>query len=177
MPTVIALAAYFCLADSILLVQCLYYGYVSGPSLTREVLARPNHQGDDALHVDANDDVVRHADEPLLGRTTSDGHPRPPSRRRSSTSAPHTGHPRRGGRPLPLADVVVNKPSRAEGTRGNIVAVILVCLVGAAGWWLAWTTGVWVPTSESHRPGSDVDHSLGPRVLGCFSAICYLGYV
>jgi uncharacterized protein with PQ loop repeat len=54
------------------------------------------------------------------------------------------------------------------------VSILGVCAVGAAGWALAWKTGVWAPqpttddTNNSHNP-------LGAQILGYASAVCYLG--
>jgi hypothetical protein len=49
-----------------------------------------------------------------------------------------------------------------------------VCVVGAAGWAIAWKTGVWAPTPL--RDGTDGDEvALGAQILGYISAVCYLG--
>ena len=56
----------------------------------------------------------------------------------------------------------------------NALSIIGVCIIGAAGWAIAWRTGVWQPTpSEEHAGGAEV--ALGAQILGYASAICYLG--
>jgi solute carrier family 66 (lysosomal lysine-arginine transporter), member 1 len=53
------------------------------------------------------------------------------------------------------------------------MSLIGVCIVGAAGWAIAWRTGVWVPTPTSDDSGTEI--ALGAQVLGYASAVCYLG--
>lgn len=60
----------------------------------------------------------------------------------------------------------------------NSLSVVLVVLAGAAGWAIAWRSGVWTPTPEAGEGevgGRAV--AVGASVLGYFSAVCYLGYV
>jgi uncharacterized protein with PQ loop repeat len=60
----------------------------------------------------------------------------------------------------------------------NTLSILGVVLVGAAGWAIAWQSGVWMPTVDD---GGDLDQAVktavGAKVLGYFSAVCYLGYV
>jgi len=46
--------------------------------------------------------------------------------------------------------------------------------VGAAGWAIAWKTGVWVPQS-THDDAAGTDTPIGAEILGYASAVCYLG--
>lgn len=46
--------------------------------------------------------------------------------------------------------------------------------VGAAGWAIAWKSGVWVPQPTS-TPDDAEPIALGAEILGYASAICYLG--
>lgn len=56
----------------------------------------------------------------------------------------------------------------------NALSIIGVCVVGAAGWAIAWQTGVWVPQREiENAPGEKI--AYGAQVLGYISAACYLG--
>jgi solute carrier family 66 (lysosomal lysine-arginine transporter), member 1 len=65
-----------------------------------------------------------------------------------------------------------------EGWVRNTVSVLLVCTVGAAGWVIAWRSGVWAPVRQE---GQDVEFAVqeemavGAQILGYFSAVCYLG--
>jgi hypothetical protein len=56
----------------------------------------------------------------------------------------------------------------------NTLSIVGVCVVGAAGWAIAWKTGVWVPTPTADEvPGTETP--LGASILGYASAVCYLG--
>jgi hypothetical protein len=55
----------------------------------------------------------------------------------------------------------------------NVISVLLVCLVGAGGWALAYKSGVWTPAPEGDV--QETDNPFGAQVLGYISAVCYLG--
>lgn len=60
----------------------------------------------------------------------------------------------------------------------NTISVLLVCGVGAAGWLIAWRSGVWVPAPGESDGKGDVqgeDMAVGAQILGYISAVCYLG--
>jgi len=56
----------------------------------------------------------------------------------------------------------------------NSFSILGVCLVGAAGWAIAWQTGVWAPT-PLRDPSDGEEVALGAQILGYTSALCYLG--
>jgi hypothetical protein len=56
----------------------------------------------------------------------------------------------------------------------NTLSVFGICAVGAAGWAIAWKTGVWVP-QPTHNDAAGSDTPLGASILGYASAVCYLG--
>lgn len=56
----------------------------------------------------------------------------------------------------------------------NALSIIGVCVVGTAGWAIAWKTGVWAP-QPVHDDASGTDVALGAQLLGYASAVCYLG--
>jgi hypothetical protein len=59
----------------------------------------------------------------------------------------------------------------------NTLSILGVIVVGAAGWVLAWQSGVWKPTPDGvHIPEASNKTQLGAEFLGYFSAVCYLGY-
>lgn len=122
LPTVVALAAYFCLADAILIAQCLYYKYVT------------RHRAEHRIPVSVSDDP----NQPLLQRKNSDiGLPE--SRRQSSAS--------QGRRDSvlvnPALPVVVEDGTDSRAWAWNTISIVLVCLVGTLGWTLAWKAGLW----------------------------------
>ena len=56
----------------------------------------------------------------------------------------------------------------------NLLGVLGICAVGAAGWTIAWQTRVWKPTPVT-GPDSGASDAAEGQVLGYISAICYLG--
>jgi uncharacterized protein with PQ loop repeat len=147
-PTVIALAIYFCFADLILISQCVYYN-LKNSRRSRKASTR------------STDSV----EAPLLGRRDSSNIGLPGSHRRDSQASR-----RRRASSLPtIADVEAGGSAWIK----NTLSVAGVCLVGAAGWAIAWKTGVWVP-QPTHQD-TETDMALGAQILGYISAVCYLG--
>ena len=148
-PTVVALGLYFCLADAVLISQCLYYkrlhsrkeksGRASAPGSDSD-LQRPLLNGEDL------------AAEPGLSRR---------SRRTSSF--------RDGSLPVPLVN---SEP--ASSWVWNAVSPMLVCILGATAWAIAWKARLWTPTTV--HDDQDIKHGpVGAIALGYLSAACYLG--
>ncbi|KAH7094713.1 PQ loop repeat-domain-containing protein [Paraphoma chrysanthemicola] len=148
-PTVIALAIYFCFADLILISQCVYYN-LKNSRRSRKASTR------------SNDSV----EAPLLGRRDSSNIGLPGSHRRDSQASR-----RRRASSLPtIADV---EAGGSEWIK-NALSIVGVCVVGAAGWALAWKTGVWAPQPTTDE-STGTDMAMGAQVLGYASAVCYLG--
>ncbi|KAH7085065.1 PQ loop repeat-domain-containing protein [Paraphoma chrysanthemicola] len=148
-PTVIALAIYFCFADLILISQCVYYN-LKNSRRSRKASTR------------SNDSV----EAPLLGRRDSSNIGLPGSHRRDSQASR-----RRRASSLPtIADV---EAGGSEWVK-NALSIVGVCIVGAAGWALAWKTGVWAPQPTTDE-STGTDMAMGAQVLGYASAVCYLG--
>ena len=154
-PTVVALAVYFCLADAILITQCVYYKFI-------------NVQKDDSKGslISGRSDVES-PEQPLL-RRSSDNIGLPGSRRRSSAS-----QKRRTSILDPLPAIPEVEASHGSWLR-NTMSVVLICLVGSVGWVIAWRIGVWVPTPEEVDDGT-VHQAIGAQLLGYASAVLYLG--
>jgi len=148
-PTVIALAIYFCFADLILISQCVYY------NLKNSRRARKSST--------RSQDSV---EAPLLGRRDSSNIGLPGSHRRDSAASR-----RRRASSLPtIADV---EEGGSEWVK-NALSIVGVCVVGAAGWAIAWKTGVWVP-QRAHDDTNNAEIALGAQILGYASAVSYLG--
>ncbi|KAI9801348.1 MAG: hypothetical protein M1825_003327 [Sarcosagium campestre] len=162
-PTVIALAVYFCFADLVLILQCLYYNFRNA----RE--ARPR-MSRGSTQTDSEEDD----EQPLLGRRESNIG-LPGSRRRSSGSHAHRN--RRGSDVRRSAlSIVKEEESSTKVWIRNLVSVLLVCAVGAAGWTIAWRSGVWTPTPvEDGDESATIQTAVGAQILGYASAVCYLG--
>ena len=153
-PTVSALAVYFCFADLVLITQCLYYNHKNA----RKALKQSTH----------TEDAV---EEPLLGRrdSSSMGLPGSHSRRRSSGGASAR---RRRASSLPS---LVEEEADKSASLKNALSIFGICAAGAVGWAIAYKTGVWVPTPENDGSDSDLETPVGASILGYFSAVCYLG--
>ena len=152
-PTVVALAIYFCFADVVLIAQCLFYRYARS---CKNTIKPPIQQQVDS------------PTQPLLTRSSGDIG-LPGSRRRSSASQIR--------RSSSLATSTL--PTIAENEIfnawvRNLLSVLAVCVIGGAGWATAWRAGVWKPTSESKDPAM-MERKLGAEILGYLSAALYLG--
>ena len=156
-PTVIAIAIYFCFADVILLGQCLYYNFnTSKKSSSGEVVT--DDSGDPT--------------QPLLHRRTS-SMGLPGSRRRSTISRKSLMHGN-------LDAVRVPKSRRrsilANPWIRNALSLVTVCAIGVAGWAIAWQLGVWGPSPDEDDDNGGTDSNIGAVLLGYMSAVCYLGW-
>ena len=159
-PTVIALAVYFCIADFVLISQCLYYNHIN---------------------------AVRAKRHPSIQSTTSHDSENSPllTRRRSSDTMGLPGSHRRRSSAISQnyrRDSLTKILEDEEGNEGNAwirntLSILGVIVVGVAGWVLAWQSGVWKPTPDSvHIPEASNKTPFGAEFLGYFSAVCYLGY-
>lgn len=164
-PVIIAIGAYFCLADGVLIGQCLYYN------------ARNARRGRRFSHR-PSDNAPPTPTTPLLGRRPSDELSGPPSRRRRSSASWREHYQRRGSHANPddtLAKIVEETESGSRAWIKNGVSVLAIAGIGIAGWTMAWQAGLWKPQPAEYDGGKEM--AVGAQVLGYFSAICYLGYV
>lgn len=161
-PVIVAIAVYFCLADGVLIAQCLYY---KARNSRREALHRRRRSSS------GTPDPTT----PLLGRRLSDGFVSPNSRRRSSGSL--RGHAGAGRRESQVEDTLAKIVEESDYGRKawakNFISVLGIFVVGAAGWTIAWRTGMWKPAVQ--ESGHDVEKAASGQVLGYISAVCYLG--
>jgi len=152
-PTVIALAIYFCFADFVLISQCLYYNHIN---------ARAGRQAS-IVSIDTEN-------EPLLTRRrSSDATGLPGSHRRRSSV--RSGIQRSDS----LSKILEEDDTPDENPwLKNSLSIIGVIVAGTAGWAIAWQSGVWKATPED-GPDGEQAVALGAKLLGYFSAVCYLG--
>lgn len=164
-PTVIALAVYFCFADLILISQCVYYNVLN------------KKQDEESRTANGNGEV-----EPLLSRTdTNESNPSRPGGRRRRSSA--QSRRLRAERRESLASIPeeskrgwawIKSKLRTFSRLNNTVSILLICAIGAAGWAIAWKSGIWKP-APADDPSEGAHMALGAQVLGYVSAVCYLG--
>ncbi|KAI9893324.1 MAG: hypothetical protein M1814_000454 [Vezdaea aestivalis] len=163
-PTVIALAIYFCIADFVLLSQCFYYNHIK----KSERDAR-----DSAVDSQSIDDSER----PLLDRRNSEIIGLPGSRRRSS-AASRKRRDSYGSLIRPDHDEIATgeEQSALKTWLTNTFSVLIIIAAGTLGWVFAWRSGAWSPVSTkgggSHSDGSA---PLGAEIFGYLSSVCYLG--
>ncbi len=158
----IALAVYFCIADFVLISQCLYYNHVNARRARRHTSTTSTAS-------------AQSEDEPLLARQRSNDTLGLPGshRRRSSVRRPSQASELRRD----SLSKILEEDDSSNGTSWvrNATSIILVCIVGTAGWVIAWKSGVWTPVPESGTPEEAGDMIIGAQILGYFSAVCYLG--
>ncbi|KAF2004982.1 PQ-loop-domain-containing protein [Amniculicola lignicola CBS 123094] len=155
-PTVTALAVYFCFADLILIAQCVYYNLLNARKARRKSVRSTNTQDS--------------AEQPLLGRRDS-SIGLPGSHRRRSSAA--SRRRRESVRAESLGGILEEDEAGHKTWIKNALSLIGVCIVGTAGWAIAWRTGVWVPTPTNEDSAGEI--AFGAQILGYASAVCYLG--
>ena len=175
-PVIIAIAIYFCIADGVLIGQCLYYGIRNKRREARRMLRRETSVSE----VTVSSTTASREDEPLLSRERSGSYTIPGSMQRRSSqmsnrSRRRTSSSAQRARNEQLAKIL--EESDENGVRlwfKNVLSVLGILVVGAVGWGIAYGTGAWKPTPME----KDVDveeMAAGAQVLGYASAVAYLG--
>lgn len=158
-PTVTALAVYFCIADTVLILQCLYYN-------TLNARAEKRRQASLVAQGSETDPLI--APRPRGPSDASYG--LPGSRRRSSVKSKASRNQERRDS---LAQVFEDDTPRHAALK-NALSVVMIIVVGAAGWALAWRASVWKPTPVSGDEQAEAG-PIGAQIFGYASAILYLG--
>lgn len=174
-PTVTALAIYFCFADTVLIIQCLYYRHVkkSKASQSQSAEAAPTSTVVQAertplLSNEAPKSPTQHRQRRLTD-VTDENMGLPGSRRRSSALR------RTSTNDSSLPTITAPEPTSRGAILKNTISIFLVMAAGAAGWAIAWKTGAWRPSAVGGEDGADDATPIGAEVLGYASAVCYLG--
>lgn len=189
MPTVIAIAVYFCVADGVLIAQCAYYNWVNGrKDEGMEEGGRGTKDGAIGGVVGSvehrNVDVIGE-EEPLLSRQRSGSITIPGSqmrRRTMSSSGSSAGARRHSSQSHDVLARILEENDGQGSTRlwmRNLLSILGIMTVGTAGWAIAWGSGAWTPTPVGSGDASGVGGGdtgpLGAQVLGYLSAAAYLG--
>ena len=160
-PVILAIAIYFCIADGILIGQCLYY---------KAKNARANAHHRRRSSIETADPAT-----PLLGRRFSDSLASGQGRRRSSGSL--RGYQAAGRRESQVEDPLAKIVEESEYGRAawvkNTLSVLGIFLIGAGGWTVAWQAGMWAPAPQEIPRVPD--EATSGQVLGYASAVLYLG--
>ncbi|KIW67724.1 hypothetical protein PV04_06956 [Phialophora macrospora] len=178
-PVVVAIGVYFCIADGVLIGQCLYYGLRNKRREGKALLRRESVAGSSSARAQGDghaQEAESHEEEPLLRRTRTNSMTIPGSmdrrrssaslRRRRSSIAAQSDH---------LAKILEERD--ASGTTlwfKNAMSVIAIGVIGTAGWALAYESGAWKPSPLSAGTESE-PIPAGALVLGYLSAVAYLG--
>lgn len=182
-PVITAIAVYFCIADGVLIGQCLYYGIKNKRKQAKALLsARPSSAGASSSsagndgRVGQQSSDVADEEEPLLKRANSITIPgSADTRRRSSASARRRRSSAGTRQDDQLAKILEESDENgAQLWFKNAMSILAIAVVGAAGWAVAYESGAWKPS-----PTSTEDHeeemALGAEILGYLSAVAYLG--
>lgn len=171
-PTVTALAVYFCFADTVLILQCLYYRHLkqSRSASSGEIPANSSVQAERTpLLTNEAPKSTTEARQRRLTDVTDENMGLPGSRRRSSALR------RTSTNEVPPSMHVAPQSSKRGAILKNAVSIVLVVAAGAAGWAIAWKTGAWRPSRVSGEDGAGEATPIGAEILGYASAVCYLG--
>ncbi|KAI1329918.1 PQ-loop-domain-containing protein [Xylariaceae sp. FL0255] len=146
-PTAITLAGYFCISDLILISQCVYYNMRNARKRTHSTLSEASE------------------DEPLL--------------RRSSTSLPssrirHAHHEESSLDPIKRVVTGEDETPSSSPWLSNSLSLLLIYIVGAAGWFISYRVGAWDKPDDFEAPDSNSPVAIGGMALGYASALCYL---
>lgn len=194
-PTVIALAVYFCFADLILIAQCVYYLGLKKKRAAPQ--AGENNNNNNNHSVAVGNAVMQRTESsevtPLLNGNANGGSKGPQSpthsakRRLTDVTEDNLGLPgsRRSSNAMQRQRTntnerrdsltkILEEPTSTRTWLKNSLSIFLVAAVGAAGWAVAFKAGAWRPTPVGQE-GSEDETPIGAEILGYISAVCYLG--
>ncbi len=200
-PTVVAIAVYFCCLDGVLILQWGYYSwfYSGKVGVDGDAAAAAADGKGSAMVGNGADGLGEEEEQPLLARRRSgsasarsvtipgfgSGSPRLGKRRTSSSATAGSRARRRSSQVshVLLAQIleedIQGRPTQAW--MQNLLSILGVVVVGALGWAVAWGSGVWTPTPVDSGSGSGAGAGaapagpLGAQILGYASAVAYLG--
>jgi uncharacterized protein with PQ loop repeat len=163
-PTVIALAIYFCFADGALIAQCVYYNTLNAKkdkeADAAEEAAQEQTESDPLI-------AAAHSQNPQ--QSAAQRKPSTTSRRSHRRSSAALSHSRRDSLSRALS-----KPTASSAWLKNSLSILAIIASGTAGWALAYKTGAWHPVPlKSHLDSTPTP--LGASLLGYGSALLYLG--
>ncbi|KXG45301.1 uncharacterized protein PGRI_042140 [Penicillium griseofulvum] len=159
-PVIVAIAVYFCIADGVLIAQCVYYKVRN---------SRP-----EPFHRRRSSTETPEPTTPLLGRRFSDSLASSQRRRSSGSMRRYQVFGRRESEVEDtLAKIVEENDYGRKAWIKNFTSIVGIFLIGMVGWTMAWQTGMWEPAPLDNKNGSE--EAIGGLVLGYFSALCYLG--
>jgi solute carrier family 66 (lysosomal lysine-arginine transporter), member 1 len=195
-PTVVAIAVYFCVADGVLIGQCGWYWYYNSGGFDGDGggdAVKKGNKGSSRRTSGGGSEGVdgrggEEEEEPLLARQRSGSITIPGSgerrRRRSSRAGSSVdagavaaaAAPRRRSSQADHLLAGIVEEERGKAWMKNLFSLLAIVAVGTAGWAIAWGSGAWRPTPV--LDGADSGGETGPvgaQLLGYISALAYLG--
>ncbi|KAM5346736.1 hypothetical protein ACJ41O_009741 [Fusarium nematophilum] len=157
-PTAVALAGYFCIADLVLISQCVYYNTLNARRATRAQNGQPTDASEES---------------PLLSqrRRRSSSFGLPGSQRRHATHTESSMEP--------LRKIVTGEDETPDSSPfiHNALSLLAVYAIGFAGWFVSYKVGAW--DGSNHRTPHSPDGvksriEIAGLTLGYFSAVLYL---
>lgn len=172
-PVIIAIAIYFCIADGVLIGQCLYYGIRNKRREARRML-RANSVEDSADGPNESDPLLA-PNRTRSGSMTIPGSMERRASQRSTKSRRRSSRSAQEARNEQLAKILEESDER--GVRlwfRNIFSIVSIIVIGAVGWAIAYGTGAWKPTPVQSDDNVE-EMATGAQILGYASAVLYLG--
>jgi solute carrier family 66 (lysosomal lysine-arginine transporter), member 1 len=193
-PTVVVIAVYFCITDGVLLSQCGYYNVVNRKRGAFDA-AEAGEAGKDGDVVSGDRGAPGVGNESASGASMEElGEEEPLLARQRSGSITIPGSARKGARRSTTGSATARRRSSVqrhdllaqmleEGAGNwsqlwirNTLSVLVIVVVGSAGWAAAWGSGAWKPTPvPDGGDGPEQTGPVGAEILGYISAVAYLG--
>lgn len=155
-PTAIAIASYFCVADLVLIAQCVYYNTRNAQRLSR-------------LERDATAAVDE--DSPLLARRRSSSLGLPGSHRR------HATHTESSIEPIRKILTGEDETRDSKPWLHYTLSLLFVYLAGFAGWFISYKAGAWDHDNSVAPDAPEGEKTMIETIglaLGYLSAVLYL---
>lgn len=179
-PVIVAIAVYFCISDTVLIGQTVYYNVKNArQDAAHKQWQRQQQQSRSGLPDGGDHDEEDNAPDPTTpllsrGMTETAAHSAAADESSDTAQRRRSSHRSHGQAEDSLAKILDETEPQKTWIK-NTLSVLAICVIGAAGWAIAWQTGAWKPTPEK-TTGDAGDIAIGAQVVGYFSAVCYLGY-
>ncbi|CCX31074.1 Similar to Protein RTC2; acc. no. P38279 [Pyronema omphalodes CBS 100304] len=157
LPTVVAIAIYFCFSDMLLLGQCLYYN-----SLTSKASADSSPIDTPQITISRPTQDLSTEHDPLITDF---------ERRRSSVASRRSSVALERQRKDSLSSILRDDANSLSPAAREVLSILAVIAAGTVGWALAYYSGAWNVKGD---PEGGREMPMGAKVLGYLSAVLYL---
>jgi hypothetical protein len=160
LPTVIAIAIYFCFSDMLLLGQCLYYNSLTSKQSPASPSSSPIDTPQITIRRPTQDLSTEH--DPLITDF---------ERRRSSVASRRSSVALERQRKDSLSSVLKDDANSLSPATREVLSILGVIAAGTVGWALAYYSGAWNVKGD---PEGGREMPMGAKMLGYLSAVLYL---